>query len=81
MIALAVVAALLVALVAWREHEHGRVVQQLLMRHGEERSELLTRIQHPEVIPIRPDYDVNAVVPEDEGEMALVGQIIPGEFE
>lgn len=46
-------------------------------RWAQERSELLTRISHPEIVP-RPANAPTAVhvVPEDEGQLSLVGQIL-----
>lgn len=42
-----------------------------------ERSELITRALHPEIVPRPQNASTQVhVIPEDEGELALVGQII-----
>lgn len=66
---------------SWREREY-RLERQDLRREGaRERSELLTRITHPElvVVPDTPRTEVS--LPDSDAEQddfALVGSVIPG---
>lgn len=69
--------------IAWREREVTRERAETARLYGRERSELLTRITHPELVVV-PDPDpVQNLVrtpdqePEDD-EYSMVGTIVPG---
>lgn len=73
-LAIALLIALLIANAAWMYvHEHAQE------RWRRERSELLTRIQHPELIhPVLPVTPQELVVAEAEDEIGVVGMVHTG---
>lgn len=80
---LLVVVILFVLFIAWREREVSRERAETARQVARERSELLTRITHPELVVV-PDPDpVQNLIrtpdqePEDD-EYSMVGTIVPG---
>lgn len=82
---LIVLCALLVGALLWREQQHGRHIVERERTWDLERGSLLTRIQHPEVIPVPRPVEVNGEElvpdhgdPEPQDDIDLVGTVVDG---
>jgi hypothetical protein len=70
-------AAFLAAIIVAQHVLHSRQIDSLIAQQSHERSELLTRIQHPERVLVGPSEPVVHEEPKDSAEMAWVGQEVP----
>jgi hypothetical protein len=79
-ILLAVVIAF-VLFTAWRDREARLERAEVARQHARERSELLTRIAHPELVVVPADEPKQVFVPDavpEQDDFAMVGQVFPG---
>lgn len=80
---LLVVVVLFVLFIAYRDREDRRERAEVTRAHARERSELLTRITHPELVVV-PDPDPVRTIatqpdsPVEPDEYGMVGTIVPG---